>query len=204
MKKDDKPAVRFVIITLTSVFSCLAGFFARGIFLPAIPFVYEYFYGESEAKHINKEPIESRYPVELNFLMLNAGFILLALIVLAFIIWFVSNQNKRESANANGEFILYDNYRTSPPLSGDLNKKLIREILNKSFSKGELINLCTDIQDNLDRERMSVRFNLEEAGGDTLSVQVIALVDMAERHGFLNLLIAEVRRARPLLFESDE
>lgn len=84
-----------------------------------------------------------------------------------------------------------------PPLTSEVSRTILREQIEQHFSREELELLCDVVQEIIRSRGYKTIFSLEAVGEAGKSVQILRLIGMAERNLFLDVLIAEVRRARP-------
>jgi CHAT domain len=97
--------------------------------------------------------------------------------------------------------------RPRPPKASDersptLSNSALRQMLTKSFGKGDLELLCADITAAFERDRIQQRISLEIVGGNTLETYALSLIEHLDRRGLLNYLVDAMRAARPKLFEA--
>jgi len=80
---------------------------------------------------------------------------------------------------------------------GAVDKRTLREVINRAFSTGDLDILCSDIQENLRQNGIELQVNLDVVGGDNKPLQVLNLIEYLDRRGYLAYLEKAVREARP-------
>ncbi len=92
-----------------------------------------------------------------------------------------------------------DSPRASP--SNDtpttIDKLTLRNVIIQKYNEDELQLLCSDVEEALTRDGITEQVNLELVGGGTKPGKVLNLIQYLERRGYLDYLVAEVRRSRP-------
>ena len=78
-----------------------------------------------------------------------------------------------------------------------VDKRMLREVMNKAFSTGDLDILCSDVQENLRQNGIELQVNLDVVGGGSKPLQVLNLIEYLDRRGYLAYLEKAVREARP-------
>ncbi len=82
-------------------------------------------------------------------------------------------------------------------LDASVDKRALREAMIQAFSVEELQVLCSDIQDDLASNGISLLVSLEMVGGSSKSAQILNLIQYLDRRGYLSYLVRVVRTARP-------
>jgi len=80
---------------------------------------------------------------------------------------------------------------------GVVDKRMLRDVMNKAFSSGDLDILCSDIQESLRQDGIELQVNLDVIGGSSKPLQVLNLIEYLDRRGYLAYLEKAVREARP-------
>ncbi|MCX6032788.1 MAG: CHAT domain-containing protein [Chloroflexi bacterium] len=78
-----------------------------------------------------------------------------------------------------------------------VDKRALREAIIPAFSAEELRILCSDVQESLARDGVTLQVDPEIAGGSGKPAQVLNLIQYLDRRGYLSYLVAAVRAARP-------
>jgi hypothetical protein len=83
------------------------------------------------------------------------------------------------------------------PVPPPIDKRRLRNIIQESYSTGELELLCADLQEQLRARGHDVRLSLADIGGATKPVQVLNLIEFLDRRRALDVLIQTVGEQRP-------
>ncbi len=78
-----------------------------------------------------------------------------------------------------------------------VDKRAVREAIDRAFNLEDLSVLCTDVEQDLADDGISLQVNLETVGGTSKLGKILNLIDYLERRSYLAYLVVAVRRARP-------
>lgn len=84
------------------------------------------------------------------------------------------------------------------------DKGALRQLLVDRFNLEDLSGLCADVEQELTRDKIEQRVNLDlVGGGNGLESKALALIDFLERRGLLNYLVKAARALRPEVFDKE-
>jgi hypothetical protein len=84
------------------------------------------------------------------------------------------------------------------PVPVTIDKRALRNAMIQAFSLEDLKVLCSDIEQDLASDGITLQVNLDIVGKDSgKSAKVLDLIEYLERRRYLNYLVVAVRKARP-------
>ena len=78
------------------------------------------------------------------------------------------------------------------------SRRRLREVLLSAFDLDEIEQLCFELREEIGRRRsVDLPLGREVVGGDDKQAIALNLIEYLARRGYLDQLVAAVRRARP-------
>jgi hypothetical protein len=82
-----------------------------------------------------------------------------------------------------------------------VGKRQLRKVMVDAFTLEDIAAVCADVEQDLANDGIGLKVNLDIVGGVGLEARVLNLIQYLANRGYLDYLVAAVRRARPSIID---